>query len=475
MLSSKLLDAAVDAFKQKFVSVCQSGDPDRFDVLSPHAMAALSRALRDAAQAAGQAGLHCYLQDRDPRAASVVHEGRRYRYKASVPKSLFTLFGEVTVSRSVYGNDAHGGYVVPLDRSLQLAKDDSATLEVREIVLYAGSSSSPQEIETLLGKVSLCRLSRTAIQNILTRDGARMEALSEPLTDVLSKESWPSTDAQTLVASMDGANLRLREVGVKVGRPAQRPQADISDESLSTFRNAMVGAISWYARDTDGFARRINSTYLARMPEDNAPIFKSQFQHVLATAVDAAADLHRPIRKVLLCDGHRAIWNYAASCPTLKGFDFLLDFYHTTEHLSKAAEAIFGASSPAGQRWYHKWREALKTDAAAPGAIIRSIDGYLTRCPMPASRKADLKRQRTFFKRNKHMMTYAVFLKRGLPIGSGPVEAAAKTIVKQRMCRSGMRWSRTGGQHILTLRAHVKSGTWDRCWSTYTELLKDAA
>jgi hypothetical protein len=37
-----------------------------------------------------------------------------------------------------------------------------------------------------------------------------------------------------------------------------------------------------------------------------------------------------------------------------------VDFYHTTGHLSKAAEAIFGEKSPRGHPWYDTWREALK-------------------------------------------------------------------------------------------------------------------
>ena len=49
-------------------------------------------------------------------------------------------------------------------------------------------------------------------------------------------------------------------------------------------------------------------------------------------------------------------------------------------------------------------------------------------------------------------MHYYDFLQRGLPIGSGPIEAAAKTIVRQRMCRSGMSWSCEKGQYILTVK-----------------------
>lgn len=71
-------------------------------------------------------------------------------------------------------------------------------------------------------------------------------------------------------------------------------------------------------------------------------------------------------------------------------------------------------------------------------------------------------------------MTYADFRARGLPIGSGPVEAAGKTLIKTRMCRSGMRWSRTGGQHILNLRTLIKSDRWTPTWTRYLASLQSA-
>ena len=67
-------------------------------------------------------------------------------------------------------------------------------------------------------------------------------------------------------------------------------------------------------------------------------------------------------------------------------------------------------------------------------------------------------------------MRYAEFLKRGLPIGSGPTEAAAKSIIRQRMCRSGMSWSREKGQYVVAIRAFVKSSLWDVAWEEYKKL-----
>lgn len=76
---------------------------------------------------------------------------------------------------------------------------------------------------------------------------------------------------------------------------------------------------------------------------------------------------------------------------------------------------------------------------------------------LSADRPEALATERTFFQRNKHRMSYASFRRRGLAIGSGPVEAACKTIVKTRMYRSGMRWSREGGQRIVAFPCYVKS------------------
>ena len=57
---------------------------------------------------------------------------------------------------------------------------------------------------------------------------------------------------------------------------------------------------------------------------------------------------------------------------------------------------------------------------------------------------------------------------------SDPVEAACKSIVKTRLCRSGMRWSRPGGQRILHLRCFIKSNRWDEFWKHYIQLRHSA-
>ena len=74
-----------------------------------------------------------------------------------------------------------------------------------------------------------------------------------------------------------------------------------------------------------------------------------------------------------------------------------------------------------------------------------------------------------YFKKHKKFMQYANYAENGWPIGSGVIEAACKSVVKQRMCRSGQRWSIKGGQAVLNLRAIVKSNRWEGFWNEYTK------
>jgi hypothetical protein len=63
-------------------------------------------------------------------------------------------------------------------------------------------------------------------------------------------------------------------------------------------------------------------------------------------------------------------------------------------------------------------------------------------------------------------MNYAEYLEKKYPIVSGVTEAACKKLVKQRLCRSGMRWKEKGAGIILTLRALVLiNKRWSQFWA----------
>ena len=57
-------------------------------------------------------------------------------------------------------------------------------------------------------------------------------------------------------------------------------------------------------------------------------------------------------------------------------------------------------------------------------------------------------------------MRYDEYLRRGYPIASGVIEGACRHLVKDRMERSGMRWTLEGARSMLNVRAAFQSDHW---------------
>jgi len=71
--------------------------------------------------------------------------------------------------------------------------------------------------------------------------------------------------------------------------------------------------------------------------------------------------------------------------------------------------------------------------------------------------------------RNRARMRYHECLANGWPIASGPVEGACKNLIKDRMERSGMRWTEQMAEAIVQLRAIYLSGDFDCYWQFHIE------
>jgi len=79
-------------------------------------------------------------------------------------------------------------------------------------------------------------------------------------------------------------------------------------------------------------------------------------------------------------------------------------------------------------------------------------------------RKNQIATELAYFRLNRARMRYAEIAAENLPIGSGIIEAACKTL-SSRHKRSGMRWRTSGGQAIFTLRALIQSDRFDSAWA----------
>lgn len=496
-----LIETATEALEQSLTSFVENGFKINPDTLSSTLVSEVSRGLEQSLDEAGRAAFKSFIEQFDCLEDQIEHDGRGYRLKDEAnSKSFLTVFGEVELTRRYYHCHHGGAGIVPLDAGWDMQGNRYAMPEVVEKILWASAEVTPGKFEEFCAKMCRFQPSAACIQDIIARDGAGMAAMLATEKEGVTCRGIEVPEAtQMIVASLDGANVLLREKGAKRGRPAQRPgfkipkasiskvsdatvKAKVKDEAIATgtcYKNAMVGSFSFY-RQVDGVVdietgeegivpHRLGSIYCARMPEDKATGFKQEFEAILGEIGDilSSADNNDEMIKILLLDGARPLWNYVENNPLFAGYIMLLDFFHGTEHLSLLAEALFGKSSEQAKEWYDKRRFTLKYEKGAVEGILRSAAYYGNKLRLSKSRRKDLERELVFFKRNKERMNYHEHMEKGWPIGSGPVEAACKTIVKQRMCQSGMRWNREGGKNVLVLRVLCKSEQWDNAWQRY--------
>lgn len=397
--------------------------------------------------------------------------GQLHRFKVDSDKEWITPFGLAVIPRRYFQPDRGGEGVIPLDVRCGMV-GRPMTPDVEELCAFSGAHLVSREVETLLRKLLPHGPSATAIQHVIQHVGKFAEQEEPAVETAMRKEGPLSRKGDVLVQSWDGVTVPLRERGTKTGRKPERPGVREGDSTPTAWKEAGVATISMYTQNEEGRPVRLDTRYLARMPESGMARLLDQQNRVVGPLLRRTA-----LREIVfLCDGKEAIWTAAEKLESYPMATLILDFYHATENFSKAAEALFGKKSVPGRRWYDKHRERLRDQEGGAASAIRSMRYHLRKLGLRkgTERYETVRRVIAYFQRNLDKMAYAVFRERGLPIGSGPVEAGCKNVVGARLKRSGMRWTRVGGQQVLNLRVHVLSKRWDIFWNTYMAA-RDAA
>jgi hypothetical protein len=168
----------------------------------------------------------------------------------------------------------------------------------------------------------------------------------------------------------------------------------------------------------------------------------------------------------LLCDGAHELWGLLDDEFTKAPFNTreiviqrLIDFWHAIEKLAPAAKLIAGDEGGA-KPLLARWKTLLRNSSGGRARILGELH---------ASGKEDVEEGGikpvheaiTYFTNNAKRMNYAAARRKGMPIGSGNVEATCKSLVALRMKRPGARWKSRTGEHIIHMRALALSDRWD--------------
>lgn len=382
-------------------------------------------------------------------------EGQSWTSKGRAKRVIETAYGAVRIFCHVYQTSAGGVTRVPLVERAKLVS--SATPRMAEMIAAKLAQMNCNAVARDMAESHLRPMSASFAQDL----GQAVAALATVRSD-LPKWQPLSTCAEvaTVAVGLDGAHLNTRRDG---------------------WRQSMAGTIALY----DAQGERLETLYVGGGPGETPPEGKALFLSRLDTLTQRVRECYPQAQVVGLSDGAVDLQKYLATHTD----DYLLDFHHAAEHLSRAAPAFAPdgrADASEALAWAAEQRRVLRDEKEGAFKVLALLRERLrpnkkgargTQRPSPdhagtkpvalsKTTRAALQAVETYFSNHITHMDYAGWQERKLPIGSGVTEAACKTLIKQRLCQSGMRWSIAASDALITLRALYLTPTlWNHFWT----------
>ena len=383
--------------------------------------------------------------------------GVRYQPVWENTETYLTAAGEVQVQRHLYrpaGRNAKS--ICPLELRVGIVDGYWTPCAARQGT-FVTAQLPPGAGEALFAELRAMTPSRSSLDRLPRELSDRWEAKrAEWETALRAQETVPAA-AVSVAFSVDGVMVAMKAKAIR--RTAKQAEAGKHASGPAGHQEAGCGTVSLYDADGD----RVQTLRYARMPESKKVTLQAQLQG----EAQALWAIRPDLRRVHLADGAEGNWKLLAEIEHALGLSpetrlEIVDFYHACDHLQNGCDAIWGESTPRSQAEFLRLKTLLKEEAGGADRIIRTFKHHAVRTT--GNRQRRIQAELTYFRNQRPRMNYPAYVRQHLPIASGVMEAACKTLVTQRLKCSGMAWSPAGGQAILTFRSLIQSARWPRAW-----------
>ena len=389
------------------------------------------------------------LSTKDIDAPAVVIGDVVHRRAVRCSASYQTSAGKVSVERTLYRPPDGGPCVAPMDLRAGIV-EGRWTPRAAKQGIFALAHLPTETAAEMFETIGCMEPSKSGLDRLGKHIGAAWESRRVELEGKMRKTVRVPSSAVAVAVSLDGVMVPMRD-GDRAGKRARAINDGKQPSGPAGHREVGCATVSFY--DADG--NRLETIRHGRMPSSGKPELKAWLQAELAFVLAQRPDL----KVVKVADGAKDNWSFLDGDSMPDG-ESVLDFFHASEHLARALAAAYGEGTEQFRRRFLELRRKLRDDERGADKIVRALRHLLYKHP----RSKIIERELAYFRRNRHRMRYANLLSCCLPIGSGVVEAACKSLVSDRMKRSGMRWAQAGGQAVLTFRALAQSGRFQHGW-----------
>ena len=355
-------------------------------------------------------------------------------YQRQRAATVHTLLGPIQFTRPYYLCAACHHGVAPLDQELEVAAG-GISAGLAELLALLGALDPFADAVTVLEKLALVHVSATTVRNATETLGASITA----------------AEAQAVTAAFD---VTVQELPPPAAPPPDRLYISMDGTMVHTeaegWRELKLGAC--YTTRTVVPRTRpdtltVRAEHLSFVADISTPQDFGQILWLEACrrGVLEAAEV------VAIGDGAHWIWNLVDN--HFPEATQIVDWYHATEYIHAAAQAIYGAESEVGKQWAKARLDELWAGKVEP--VVRALQGYAGRG------QAAVEAAITYYTNNAGRMRYPEYRARGLQIGSGSIESGCNHVIGARLDRAGMIWNVAGARAVAKVRARLRSGRWE--------------
>jgi hypothetical protein len=388
-----------------------------------------------------------------------------YSHRRLSDRSLTTVFGAVELVRMGYSRPGAPS-IFPLDKALALpARSFSYELQ-RRLVKAAVQNPFLESVQTIAESTGVS-VSKRSLEEILPDAARDFDAFYQ-------QRSVATAAGVILVAAVDAK-------GIPMVKPCRaQPKARLTKgQKANKKRMATVATVFTRAPWVRTPQQVVESLFPTARPvsgEDPSPprpenkrVWASLLKGKTAVIQEVAEEMDRrdPSRsmtRLALTDGERAL---QIRVDQKLNVTLILDLMHVLEKLWKAAYCFHAEGSLEADLWVID--RILRILFGQVGQVVKGIRQSITKRGLSGPKRKTLNAVANYLYRNRARMRYHEYLANGWPIASGPVEGACKNLIKDRMERSGMRWTEQMAEALVQLRAIYLSGDFDRYWEFHIE------
>jgi hypothetical protein len=323
-------------------------------------------------------------------------------------KKNLTSLGEISIANEHPFSKGNNGFQI--------------SPRLQELMTYAGQLNCYEKCNEILKEFIAVDVSPAQVYRVTDTYGEQIGKEMEKTECTLT----PVRKDDTLYAELDGSMVFIRNSGwkeAKVGR--------LFKASDSIRVDGKQGCIS-------------HSQYLAHLGDSKT--FSGKMEELIE--LYGVSD-HR---LVFLSDGAAWIKNWIEDA--FPNAISILDYFHASDHLYSFTGSYF-KNEEVAKKWAEEQQELLLESKVA--TVIDNIKALAGTGNEAADNLI------AYYESNIDRMDYKRYKQIGCGIiGSGAIESAHRTVIQERMKKSGQRWSVKGAQNMLNLRVTKMNGQWQQ-------------